>query len=151
MPGDAATIKNERRLTPVLDYNFNVNTIWWPADCKSKLQTEAQAQQVGAEFAAKVGCGNSADVAACLRAVPVDTLVEQAGQFENPTAGGTIGPIVNGTTLPMSPAQAFKLGRVNKVKLMIGVGRDEFNGGIYTNTAGLPLLSRTPPPSINSW
>jgi para-nitrobenzyl esterase len=126
-------------------YNFNVNTIWWPADCKSKLQTEAQGQQVGAEFAAKVGCGNSADVAACLRAVPASTLVEQAGQFENPTSGGTIGPIVNGTTLPMSAAEAFKLGSVNKVKLMIGVGRDEFNGGIYTNTAGLPpVVANTP-------
>ena len=126
-------------------YNFNVNTIWWPADCKSKLQTEAQAQQVGAEFAAKVGCGNSADVAACLRRVSASKLVEQAGQFENPTAGGTIGPIVNGTTLPMSAAEAFKLGSVNKVKLMIGVGRDEFNGGIYTNTAGLPpVVANTP-------
>jgi len=126
-------------------YNFNVNTIWWPADCKSKLQTEAQAQQVGAEFAAKVGCGNAADVAACLRAVPASTLVEKGGQYEDPTAGGTIGPIVNGTTLPMSAAEAFKLGRVNKVKLMIGVGRDEFNGGIYTNTAGLPpVVANTP-------
>jgi para-nitrobenzyl esterase len=126
-------------------YNFNVNTIWWPADCKSKLQTEAQAQKAGAEFAAKVGCGNVADVAACLRAVPASTLVEEGGQYEDPTAGGTIGPIVNGTTLPMSAAEAFKLGRVNKVKLMIGVGRDEFNGGIYTNTAGLPpVVANTP-------
>jgi para-nitrobenzyl esterase len=90
-------------------YNFSINTIWWPADCKSKLQTEAQAQKVGAEFAAKVGCGNVADVAACLRAVPASTLVEQAGQFEDPTAGGTIGPIVNGTTLPMSAAEAFNV------------------------------------------
>jgi carboxylesterase type B len=32
----------------------------------------------------------------------------------------------------LSAAQAFSLGRVNKVPLMIGVGRDEFNGGIYT-------------------
>jgi len=35
-------------------YNFNVNTIWWPADCKSKLLTEAQAQKLGAAFAAAV-------------------------------------------------------------------------------------------------
>jgi para-nitrobenzyl esterase len=124
-------------------YNFDVNTIWWPADCKSKLQTESQAQKVGAEFAAKVGCGNSADVAACLRAVPVSTLVEDGGQFESPTAGGSIGPIVNGTTLPMSAAKAFKTGHVNKVKLMIGVGRDEFNGGIYTNSPGHTVVANT--------
>ncbi len=125
-------------------YNFNVNTIWWPADCKSRLQTEAQAQKVGAAFAAKVGCGNAADIAACLRALPASTLVEKAGQFEDPTAGGTIGPIVNGTTLPMSAAKAFKLGRVNKVKLMIGVGRDEFNGGIYTNSPAHTVVANTP-------
>jgi para-nitrobenzyl esterase len=43
----------------------------------------------------------------------------------------------------MSAAQAFKLGRVNNVKLMIGVGRDEFNGGIYTNTAGHTVVANT--------
>lgn len=125
-------------------YNFNVNTIWWPADCKSKLLTEAQAQKTGAGFAAKVGCGNVADVAACLRAVPADTLAEKAGQFLDPFAGGVIGPIANGTTLPMSAADAFKLGRVNKVKLMIGVGRDEFNGGIYANFPGHTIVANTP-------
>lgn len=125
-------------------YNFNVNTIWWPADCKSKLQTEAQAQTLGAKFAAKVGCGNAAHVAACLRAVPVNTLLEDAGQLEDPFAGGAIGPIVNGTTLPMSAAEAFKTGHVNHVKLMIGVGRDEFNGGIYTNSPGHTIVANTP-------
>lgn len=124
-------------------YNFDVNTIWWPADCKSKLQSEAQAQKEGAAFAAKVGCGNVTNVAACLRAVPADTLVEDAGQFESPFAGGTIGPIVNGTTLPVSPGEAFKTGHVNKVKLMIGVGRDEFNGGIYTNSPGHTVVADT--------
>jgi para-nitrobenzyl esterase len=125
-------------------YNFDVNTIWWPADCKSKLQTEAQAQQEGAKFAAEVGCGTAADVAACLRAVPASTLAEKGGQFLEPFAGGVIGPIVNGTTLPLSAAEAFKLGRVNKVKLMIGVGRDEFNGGIYTNFPGHTVVANTP-------
>ena len=125
-------------------YNFNVNTIWSPADCKSKLATEAQAQQSGAQFAAKVGCGNASDVAACLRAVPVSTLVKNGGQFLSPFAGGTIGPITNGTTLPMSAAEAFRLGRVNKVALMIGVGRDEFNGGIYFNSPGHTVVADTP-------
>lgn len=125
-------------------YNYNVNTIWSPADCKSKLPTEAEAQEVGARFAASVGCGSAADVAACLRALPATTLVEKGGQFLNPTAGGTIGPIVNGTTLPMSAAEAFELGRVNDVGLMIGVGRDEFNGGIYVNSPGHTIVANTP-------
>jgi para-nitrobenzyl esterase len=124
-------------------YNFDVNTIWWPADCKSRLPTEAQAQQLGAQFAAKVGCATAADVAACLRAVPGDTLVEDGGQFLDPNGGGVIGPIVNGTTLPMSASQAFELGRVNHVKVMIGVGRDEFNGGIYANYPGHTIVADT--------
>jgi para-nitrobenzyl esterase len=124
-------------------YNFDVNTIWWPADCKSKLQTEARAQHEGARFAAAVGCGHAASVAACLRAVPVKTLVEKGGQFLDPFAGGAIGPIVNGTTLPVSPAEAFKAGDVNKVRLMIGVGRDEFNGGIYSNIGGHTVVADT--------
>lgn len=44
----------------------------------------------------------------------------------------------------MSAGQAFKLGRVNKVKLMIGVGRDEFNGGVYFNLPGHTVVANTP-------
>jgi para-nitrobenzyl esterase len=126
-------------------YNYNVNTVWWPADCKENLLTEAQAQAMSAQFAAKVGCGSAAAVAACLRAVPADTLAEDGGQVENVFGGGVIGPIVNGTTLPMSPGKAFKTGHVNHVKLMIGVGGNEFNGGVYANTPGqAPVVATTP-------
>jgi para-nitrobenzyl esterase len=112
-------------------YNYNVNTIWSIGDCKSQLLTQTQAQTAGAGFAAKVGCGGAADVAACLRAVPVDTLVANGGRNLDPTAGGTIGPTINGTTLPESAATAFQRGHINDVTLMIGVARDEFNGGTY--------------------
>ena len=131
-------------------YSFRVNTIWWPADCKSQLQTEAQAQKEGAAFAAKVGCGQAANVAACLRAVPASTLVEKGGQFLSPFAGGVIGPIVNGTTLPMSPAEAFKTGRVNNVQLMMVLAETSSTAG-YTPTSRATPSSPTPPPSISSW
>ncbi|MBV8990925.1 MAG: carboxylesterase family protein, partial [Solirubrobacterales bacterium] len=122
-------------------YNYNVNTVWWPADCKSTLQSEAQAQQEGDAFAAKVGCGLATNVVACLRAVPVDTLIADAGQVEAPFAGGAIGPIVNGTTLPLSPATAIATGRFDhNVSLIIGVARDEFNGGEYNDS----VVANTP-------
>jgi para-nitrobenzyl esterase len=121
-------------------YNYQDNIVWSKADCKSTYFTEAQAQKVGAQFATKVGCGNVANVAACLRSVPAATLVEDGGQYTEPTAGGTIGPIVNGTTLTMSPAKAFATGHVNHVELISDVGRDEFNGGVYGNTPGLPVV-----------
>src|SRR3954452_4904915 len=112
-------------------FNYNVNTIWSTGDCKSQLQTEREAQNAGAAFAAKVGCGGAADVAACLRAVPVQTLIDNGGKVLDPNGGGTIGPIVNGTTLPESPAVAIAKGHLNHIRLMVGVARDEFNGGLY--------------------
>ncbi len=124
-------------------YNYQNNIVWSKADCKSSYYTEQQAQRVGAAYARKVGCGHAADVAACLRAVPVDTLIEAGGQFTEPTAGGTIGPIINGTTLTESPADAFADGHVNHVDLISDVARDEFNGGVYTNTPGLHAVVAT--------
>jgi para-nitrobenzyl esterase len=120
-------------------YNYWVDTIWPTSDCKSQLLTEDQAQQAGASFATKVGCGTATDVAACLRAVPVQTLLANGGQVLDPTAGGTIGPTINGTTLPISPGKAFKTGQINNIRLMNGVARDEFNGGVYTT-----LVANTP-------
>ncbi|MEV4092715.1 carboxylesterase/lipase family protein [Streptosporangium saharense] len=99
-------------------------TMWQTQDCKADLPTEAEAQKTGDRFAAAVGCGNVADVAACLRAVPAKTLLEKAGDGLGPD-NGTLAPIVDGTVLPLSPAEAFATGRINKVSLMHGVDRDE--------------------------
>ena len=106
------------------------NQVWEPADCKSQIPTQRQAETAGAVFAAKVGC-TATDVA-CLRAVPADKLVAAGGTVNDPTAGGTsatIAPTINGTTLPTSPAKAFRTGHINNVGLMNGVDRDEINGG----------------------
>jgi len=43
-------------------------------------------------------------------------------------------------TLMMSPAKAFAAGHVNHVELISDAGRDEFNGGVYSNTPGLPVI-----------
>jgi para-nitrobenzyl esterase len=106
------------------------NQVWEPADCKSQLPTQRQAERAGARFARKVGCAPT-DIA-CLRAVPADKLVAAGGKVDDPTAGGTsatIAPTINGITLPMSPAKAFRTGHYNRVGLMNGVDRDEINGG----------------------
>jgi len=115
-------------------YNYNVDRIWAArTDCKSELLSEAQAQQLGDAFATKVGCGSAKDVAACLRALPAQTLVDNGGQVGTPNAGGAIGPTINAAILPLSPAKAFRSGQMlNKIALMFGVTRDEFNGGLYT-------------------
>lgn len=124
-------------------YNYPRNTIWSPADCKSTYPTEAQAQRKGERFAAKVGCDHG-DVAACLRKVPTGRLIAAGGQFGRPDAGGTVGPIVNGTTLTMSPKDAFASGHVHQVPMILGVARDEFNAGAYLNVPGkAPVVAET--------
>ena len=117
-----------------------VNNVWEAADCKSRLRSLAQAEQAGAQFAEKVGCGSASDVAACMRALPAETLVEQASQTLKPDTGGTIAPTVDGVTLPMSPSEAFAKGRVNKVSVMIGADHDEINGGVNADA----VIATTP-------
>ncbi|MEV6907854.1 carboxylesterase family protein [Amycolatopsis sp. NPDC051071] len=116
----------QRGISESGEYNslLGVDTVWQAQDCKAKLSTENQAQRAGARFAAAVGCGVVAEAAVCLRGLPAATLLKQAGHGREPDSG-TIAPIVNGTTLPMSPGEAFATGRVNDVSLIHGVARDE--------------------------
>ncbi|GAA2262203.1 carboxylesterase/lipase family protein [Actinomadura luteofluorescens] len=104
------------------EYNslLGVDVQWQAQDCKAKLPSEEDAQKAGERFAAALGCKD----AACLRALPVDALLKQAGNGIGPDAG-TQGPVVDGEILPMSPGRAFAEGKVNKVALMHGVDRDE--------------------------
>jgi para-nitrobenzyl esterase len=127
-------------------YGYNDNIVWPKGDCDQEWFTEAQAQKQGAAYAKKVGCGNTADVAACLRKLPVATLVKAGGRIGDPEAGGTIAPIVNGTTIPMSPAKALATGQqASKVPMILDIAGDEFNGGMVTNIPNTQkLVANTP-------
>ena len=100
-----------------------------PQDCKSSVPSEPQADSIGAAFASSVGCGPAtADVAACLRALPTDTVLEASdtpGDGYQYGGQGTVGPTINGTTLTNTLRQGLKTGRVNRVPVMIGTERDE--------------------------
>jgi para-nitrobenzyl esterase len=80
-------------------------------------QPLATAEAAGAAFAAKVGCGGN--TAACLRALPVSTIVDN----EN-FAGYT--PDVDGAVLPESIKTALASGRFSHVPVIIGTNRDEW-------------------------
>ena len=106
-------------------------------DCKSDLPTLAEAEGIGAGFATAVGCSSVADVAACLRAVPAQTVSDVAsipGSGYQYGAQGTVAPTLNGTTLPMTLRQALQTGRVNRVPVIAGVDRDE-------NLIGFPVTA----------
>ncbi|WP_134732610.1 carboxylesterase/lipase family protein [Amycolatopsis nivea] len=119
-PGSAGLFN--RGISQSGEYNslLGVDTIWQTQDCKAQLPTEKQAQQKGERFAKALGCST----AACLRALPAQAVLKQADHGRNPD-NGTVAPIVDGATLPMSPAEAFATGHVNHVALLHGVDRDE--------------------------
>jgi para-nitrobenzyl esterase len=104
-------------------------------DCKSALPSQDQANQIGAGFAAAVGCGSAADVAACLQGVPATDVFRIADSGYQYGGHGTIGPTLNGTTLPVSLRQALKTGAVNRVPIIAGVARDENLVGLANTEA----------------
>lgn len=108
-------------------------------DCKSSLPTQAQADGIGSGFAETLGCdsGGPAQVAACLRNAPATDVLEAAGYGGYQYGGhGTIAPTINGRTLTMTLRQALQTGRVNRVPVIAGNGRDE---DLVSNETGVAL------------
>ncbi len=87
--------------------SYNLNT-----------QTLATAEAAGTTFATAVGC--SSQTAACLRAVPVATLLAN----ENAVTGYT--PNIDGSFLPTSLATALATGQFARVPVIQGTNHDEF-------------------------
>ena len=107
-------------------------------DCKSALPTQAQADSLGADYASALGCsGNPSAVAACLRGASAAAVAETAGYGGYQYGGhGTIAPTINGSTLTMTLRQALKTGKVNRVAVIAGAGRDE---DLVSNETGVAL------------
>ncbi|MFC7530375.1 carboxylesterase/lipase family protein [Actinoplanes sp. GCM10030250] len=71
-----------------------------------------------------VGCEGAPDVGACLRSPGISTasLLAAYGAWNEPR------PVAGTSLLPLSPAEAFRTGRFNRVPVLIGVNHDEENG-----------------------
>jgi para-nitrobenzyl esterase len=96
------------------------------------LPTLAQAEAQGAAFATQAGCADQ--TAACLRQLPIETILANQGQ-------GFSSTILDGTVLPQSIDVALKTGRFNRVPVMVGSNHDE--GRLFIaeqfDLAGAPL------------
>jgi para-nitrobenzyl esterase len=77
----------------------------------------AVAYDYGRRLAADLECAT----AACLRAIPADQLLAATEPDE-------FGPVLGGPVLPRHPAEALKLGKVNRVPVLHGVNHDEESG-----------------------
>jgi len=80
-------------------------------------QSLATAESAGAAFAAKAGCAGN--TAACLRSLPVSTIVD------NEDFGGYT-PDVDGAVLPETIKTALAAGRFSHVPVVIGTNHDEW-------------------------
>lgn len=105
--------------------------------CTTALRTRQTAEAEANVFAEAMGCGDAADVAGCLREVPVADLLMEApvdGAQDglpggDPYAGGTprwqFTPIVDGVVLPEQPRALFEAGDVAEVPYVLGSNADE--------------------------
>ncbi|MDP5181965.1 carboxylesterase/lipase family protein [Blastococcus sp. BMG 814] len=84
--------------------------------CTAPYDTLETAEAKGARVAETVGCAAASDVAACLRATPVQQLLDA-------WPGGAF--VVGGSALPVQPAEAIAAGNHAKVPVMHGNLSDE--------------------------
>ena len=93
----------------------------------------ASAEAAGEAFAAKAGCASQ--TAACLRSLPVSTILAN----EN-TAGYT--PNINSEVLPETLKTAFATGNFNRVPVINGTNRDEWRLFVaLSELAGNPVTA----------
>jgi para-nitrobenzyl esterase len=84
------------------------------------LPSLSEAEASGGNFAQTVGCSDQ--TLACLRAVPVATLLAN-----QPSTSGEIVPNVDGKVLPQSIGAAIENGEFNRVPVIEGTNHDEFS------------------------
>jgi para-nitrobenzyl esterase len=96
------------------------------------LHTRSTANERGNSLAQQQGCTDPATVAQCLRGKSVAELLDM------PDFGFGFGPVYgDNAVLPLSPTDALRTGRFNKVPVMQGTTHDEHR----TFTAGLELIT----------
>ncbi|HEX5496687.1 MAG TPA: carboxylesterase family protein [Mycobacteriales bacterium] len=100
----------------------------------------ATAQSQGSDFATRAGC--AAQTAACLRALPVSTILANEG------TGYT--PDVDGRVLPRTVLDALSTGQFNRVPVVEGSNHDEWRLFVAQTelTTGAPLTAAGYPAAI---
>jgi para-nitrobenzyl esterase len=91
----------------------------------------APAFEQGQRFAEAAGCADATDPAACLRALPLETIMAtlpgEVGVL-NPGAE-TYGPVIDGQVLLEAPGEAIRAGRAARLPFIAGATADE--GSIF--------------------
>ncbi|MDR8409853.1 carboxylesterase family protein [Nonomuraea sp. 3-1Str] len=108
-------------------------------------RTMAEAKADSDRVVEAVGCDGKEDVAGCLRRVPAATLLKAYGAFNEPR------PVSGTAVLPLTPAEALRTGRFNRVPVLVGVNHDEENGmvlGLELAPGGAPMKDEEYAPAV---
>ena len=100
----------------------------------TRWRTLADAEALGANFAAAMGCTDPSTVLACLRGKTTSQVLLAFGNGQQEfaqTARVQWGPIVDGLDIPDQPRTLYEIGAFNQVPTIIGATRDE--GWIYAD------------------
>ncbi len=85
----------------------------------------ATGQQVSTDYATTAGCTDPAAVAACLRALPTETL-QRAPLYVGFGPDKLTGPVTGTDRLPADPMTAIASNRVPRLPVLVGSNGDEF-------------------------
>lgn len=89
------------------------------------LPTRTTAEATGAMVAAAVGCSGVADVPACLRAVPAETLIRALPGDPSALGSSPYQSTIDGTILVEQPNAALAAGRHHAVPFLVGANANE--------------------------
>ena len=92
--------------------------------CKG-LPTKQAAEATGSTFVTDAGCGGASDVAACLRALPLATMLTTDPPDPSILVSTLYQPMIDGDTQPVEPASAIAAGTHNHVPFIVGANADE--------------------------
>src|SRR5690349_21722144 len=92
--------------------------------CQAQLALP-DAEKASLDYARDVGCGDPANVAACLRALP-EYKLRNPVWYDRIGEDTLSGPVHGTTVLPEDPMVALREGRGADVPVLIGSNRDEF-------------------------
>lgn len=92
--------------------------------CLWPFPAMAAAERTGEAFAAQLGCTDPATVLGCLRATPVERVLDMGGQVDVLTSPRWA-PVTGSLTLPRPPGEAIAEGAADRIPVIVGTVRDE--------------------------
>ncbi|MBS0394380.1 MAG: carboxylesterase family protein [Proteobacteria bacterium] len=118
--------------------------------CTVRLRTQAEAGATGRAVAARVGCDDAATALACLRAKPVNELL-QAQVAVGAGDARAFAPSVGSISTPRPALEAFASGDIVRVPILNGGNRDEMRLYVgYEVAGGKPVTAATLPERLSA-